>query len=78
MSEQQQAKKTLTKQDAIRLLEQITANEDPYWVDLVEEFYDEETDTWPSIFDFYKALGITKEEYQEVFPSSGESWPDNA
>lgn len=67
----------LTRQQAIRLLEQITNNEDPYWSDVVEEYYDEETDTCPSIFHLYDALGITKEDYKEVFPGASidDIWP---
>ena len=75
MSEEWKGK--LTRQQAIRLLEKITDNEDPYWSDIVEEYYDEKTDTWPSIFHFYEALGITKEEYKKIFPNANvdDIWP---
>lgn len=53
----------LTKEQAIILLERITDNESPYWDQIVDDYYDEETDTMPSIYHLYIALGITKQEY---------------
>ncbi len=54
----------LSRAQAIAILDRVTNKDDPYWVDLVEEFYDEETDTWPSIYHVFAALGVTKEEYK--------------
>lgn len=53
----------LTKSQAIQLLERITDHDDPYWDYIVEDYYDEDTDTMPSIYHLYDALGITKSEY---------------
>lgn len=53
----------LTKAQAIQLLERITDHDDPYWDYIVEDYYDEDTDTMPSIYHLYDALGITKSEY---------------
>lgn len=56
----------LTKAEAIRIIDLITDKDDPYWVDTVEDYYDEETDSWPTIYQVFAALGITKEEYKKA------------
>jgi hypothetical protein len=52
----------LTREQAIKLICQITDQDDPFWENLVDEFYDEETDTMPTIFDVLRPLGVTKDE----------------
>ena len=57
-----QPKFNLTREQAIKLICQITDQDDPFWENLVDEFYDEETDTMPTIFDVLRPLGVTKDE----------------
>lgn len=47
---------TLSKEDAILILEKLTGYDDPHWDCMVEEHYDEDTDTWPSVYHFLAAL----------------------
>ncbi|MCK5615862.1 hypothetical protein KAR91_79090 [Candidatus Pacearchaeota archaeon] len=54
----------ITRKDAIKIIEKITYREDPYWEDIIEDWY-EENDAWPTIIDVFEALGISKEEYEE-------------
>lgn len=79
-------KGSLSKIDAIKIIEGATDKDDPYWSDLVEDFYDEDTDTMPSIYHVYDALGVTELEYREstgadgtvYWPSSNKlKWKDN-
>ena len=65
----------LTKQQAIKLLERITDHDDPYWDYIVEDYYDEETDTMPSIYHLYIALGITEQEYRDATGADNPRWP---
>lgn len=65
----------LGRKDAIALLDAVTDKDDPYWVDLVEDFYDEDTDTWPSIYHVFAALGVTEEEYKEATGADHTKWP---
>jgi hypothetical protein len=52
----------LTREQALKIILRITDQDDPYWENQVEEFYDEKTDSWPTIYDVLSPLGITKEE----------------
>ena len=52
----------ITREDSIRIFCIATDKDDPYWSDLVEEFYDEDTDTMPTIYDILAPLGVTKKE----------------
>lgn len=65
----------LTRQQAISLLDSITDQEDPYWENIVEDFYHEETDTMPSVFHLFAALGITKDEYIAATGAQNVNWP---
>lgn len=65
----------LTRQQAIGLLDSITDQEDPYWENIVEDFYHEETDTMPSVFHLFAALGITKDEYIAATGAQNVNWP---
>ena len=49
----------LTREDAIRILDRTTDQDDPYWENVVEDYYDETTDTLPTIYDLFEALGIS-------------------
>lgn len=37
----------LTVEQAVEILNRIVDKDDPYWDSIVEDYYDEETDTWP-------------------------------
>lgn len=66
----------LTREQAIRLIDKITDQDDPYWDYIVEDYYDEDADTMPSIQHLYDALGITREEYVAATGDTGVDWPD--
>ncbi|MFI0474654.1 hypothetical protein ACGLWX_18240 [Halomonas sp. HMF6819] len=65
----------LTRLQAIGLLDATTDREAPYWENIAEEFYDEETDTMPSVMHLFAALGITKEEYKAATGAQNVNWP---
>ncbi|MFI0472934.1 hypothetical protein ACGLWX_09490 [Halomonas sp. HMF6819] len=65
----------LNRQQAISLLDSITDQEDPYWENVVEDFYDEETDTMPSVMHLFAALGITEAEYKAATGAQNVNWP---
>ena len=56
----------INKIDAIRIIDRITDKDDPYWENLVDDFYDSINDDWPTILDVFKALGVSKEEYERA------------
>lgn len=66
---------SLTKIQAIKLIERATDHPDPFWEYLVEDFYDEASDTMPSIFHVFAALGVTEEEYKQATGAENISWP---
>ena len=68
----------LTRKQAIVLIEKIIDQNVPYWEDHVEDYYDEETDTMPSIYHLFAALGVTKEEYKEATGYQNVDWPIGA
>ncbi|MEN8171378.1 MAG: hypothetical protein ABFS03_00710 [Chloroflexota bacterium] len=68
-------KGSLTKNQAIKLIERATDKDDPYWEYLVEEFYDELTDTMPSIYHVFLALGVTEKEYKNATGAENVNWP---
>lgn len=65
----------LSRVQAIGLLDRATDKDDTYWEDVVEDYYDEDTDTMPSIYDVFAALGVTKEEYLEAHGPCNVDWP---
>ena len=65
----------LTKSQAIKLLERITNNCDPYWDEVVNDNYDEANDTMPSVYHLYIALGITEQEYKDATGADNPNWP---
>ncbi|MFA0012061.1 hypothetical protein AB4391_01745 [Vibrio lentus] len=67
--------KQLTKLDAIRLFEQATYQEN-LWEHLMDDFYDEKTDSFPTIYDVMVALGVSKEEYVQATSSENVDWPE--
>lgn len=68
----------LSKIEAIKLIDQMADQEDAYWCDLMEDYYDEESDTMPSIFHVFAALGVTREEYLEATGRNipADAWPE--
>ena len=56
----------LTREQAIKIICQATDKDDPFWERLVDDFYDESTDTMPTIYDVLKPLGITEEEINKA------------
>jgi len=66
----------ISKIDAIKILDAATDEDNDHWEHATEEYYDEETDECPTIFDVLIALGVTKEEYIEAAGHSNIFWPD--
>lgn len=66
----------LTRLDAIRIIENATDNPDPAWDWLVEDFYDEETDTMPSVYHVFSALGVSADEYKKATGAQNVNWPE--
>jgi len=56
----------ITREDAIKIIQNVTDRDDPYWDNLTEDYYDEETDTWPSLEDVFVALGVSKDELEST------------
>lgn len=73
--------KKVTRQDAIRILDNATDKDDPHWEWCVEDYYDDETGEMPSIYHVYAALGITEDEYRAAFDGGDKwniNWPENS
>ncbi len=56
----------LTREQAIEIIVRVSDQDDPYWESMVEDYYDEKSDSIPTIYDVLKPLGITKEEIDRV------------
>ncbi|MDN3525679.1 hypothetical protein QWY79_10430 [Halomonas sabkhae] len=67
----------LSRIDAIRIIERATDRDDPDWDYVVEDWYDEESDSWPSLQHVLVALGITEHEYVEATGCDNANWPDD-
>lgn len=65
----------LTKEQAIQIIDRVADKDDPYWEFVVEDFYDEESDTMPSIYHVFDALGITEVEYKSATGAQNTAWP---
>ena len=69
---------TLTRSQAIGLIDLMAYNMgDSGWDNLVEDLYDEDSDTEPSIYHVFAALGVTKEEYVAAIGAYNVNWPTN-
>lgn len=66
----------LTRQNAIRLIDRVTDRDDPFWEYLVEDFYNEDDDTVPSIYNVLDALGVTEDEYIRATGVNNVKWPE--
>jgi hypothetical protein len=67
----------LTRSQAIKLVNDITFKDDPYWENLVVDYYDETTDTMPTIYHIFMALGVTESEYKEATNEPTAFWPSD-
>lgn len=76
MIEQNKWSGQLTRQDSIKIIASATNHDDPYWENLVDKHYDETSDTMPSIFHVFAALGITVDEYKEATGAQNVDWPE--
>ena len=56
----------LTRAEAIKMLVRVTEQDDPYWENLIDEFYDEDTDLMPTLDDVLGAVGISIAEIREA------------
>ena len=65
----------LTREQAIKIIDNATDKDDPYWDWVVEDYYDEATDTMPTIYHVLAALGITKHEYMKATGAKNVNWP---
>ena len=66
----------LSRIDAIKIIDRVTDNDDPYWERVVEDWYDEKKDDMPSIMDVLSALGVTEAEYRKATGADGKlKWP---
>lgn len=66
---------TMTRMQAITLIDSATSRDDPYWENATEDYYDEETDTMPSIMHVFAALGVTEDEYKAATGTQNVKWP---
>ena len=65
----------ISRRQAIRLLSDATEHDDPFWENIVQDFYDEESDTMPSIYHVFAAIGVTESEYKEATGAVNVNWP---
>lgn len=54
----------VTREQAIKIVDHFTNVDNYGWVDTMEDFdlYNEEEDTWATIYDVFEALGVGREE----------------
>jgi len=64
--------KKLTRKQAIKIICDLTNQDDPYWENVVEDYYDSDNDTMPTIYDVLKPLGVSKKEIEEYENSDDE------
>ena len=67
----------LTREQAIQIFDAATDQDDPAWEWLVEAWYDEKTDTMPSVYDVFAAIGVTENEYKKAISAQNVDWPEN-
>ena len=66
---------TLSRIEAVAIIERATDKDDPHWEWCVDEWYCEESDTFPTIYDVLAALGVTEAEYKEATGAQNCNWP---
>ncbi|WP_445364911.1 hypothetical protein ACJJJB_00120 (plasmid) [Microbulbifer sp. ANSA001] len=65
----------LSRLQAIKILNSATARGYVDWDGLVEDFYDEESDTWPTIYHVFLAIGVSEKEYKAATGEKNPNWP---
>ena len=65
----------LSRIQAIKIIDSITDQDDPYWENHVDDYYDEDSDTMPSIYHVFAALGVTEQEYKDATRAGNVNWP---
>lgn len=65
---------TLTRQAAIALLDSVTDQDDPYWENLVYDYYDEEIVDIPHV----RRARCHGGRIQEATGAQNVNWPENA
>ena len=58
--------KEITREEALRLFFKAIDHDDPYWENLMQDFYDEESENFPSQWQVGKALGFSVEEMERA------------
>lgn len=66
---------SLSRIDALKILDRATDRDDPFWESITLDHYDEETDTLPSIYHVLAALGVTEVEVLEATGADNLAWP---
>lgn len=61
----------MTRKQALKILCTLTDKDDPAWEWATEEFYDEDTDRLPSIWDVFDALDVSFAEVNEALGIPG-------
>lgn len=61
---------TLTRADAIRILDHMTDQDDQAWESATMDYYDEDTDTLPTFSQVLAALGVSWEEYKAALAAA--------
>ena len=64
--------KLITRSDAIRIFNNAVLKDDPFWENMVQDWYVEETDHLPSVEEVFAAIGVSGEEYDNVTRSPKE------
>ena len=64
----------VSREKAILIFDRATDKEDPSWIDMMDDFglYDEETDTWATLYDVFSALGVTRLDIESALASKEE------
>lgn len=60
----------LTRLQALKIIGKMTDKDDPYWDYVVEDHYDEKTDSMPTVYDVLRPLGVTQEEFDEAIDAA--------
>ena len=66
MEQSNHSGKPVSRQQAIKVFFQAVNNDDPCWDSLMEDFYDEETDSFPTQWEVGRALGFSNAEMEEA------------
>lgn len=56
-------------------MDRASDKDDPHWEWVISDWYDEETDSWPSIMQVFAALGVTEDEFRDATGADNFDWP---